>query len=137
MKITIIFFSEAIIISKKSKMKSKKEEKKLIKGIGISSREKSEFQFIRDLIEECDPKIKVFHFEDIIHRPEILEKIDFLITIGGDGSVAWFVGAFYNAFDNISNIKPIIPVVRPESVGYLKQLDFDKVNFIKFRTGWK
>lgn len=111
----------------------------MIKGVGISSREKFEFELVKKMIKECDSNIKCYHFNEIIHTPELLNEIDFLLTIGGDGSVAWLVGTFYKAFDSIEKIKPIIPVVRKESVGYLKQIDLDpslfKEGFMKLLKG--
>ena len=106
-----------------------------IRGIVISAREKSEFELVKDQILECDPSILVVNWTEIIYSPEILrDKVDLILTIGGDGSVAWLIGAYYKAFDTIEGIKPIIPVVRPESVGYLKQLDLEGD---KFKEGFK
>lgn len=101
-----------------------------IRGIVISAKENSEFELVKNQILECDPKILVVNWTEILHSPEILrDKVDLILTIGGDGSVAWLVGAYYKAFDTIEGIKPIVPVVRPESVGYLKQLDLTGDNF--------
>lgn len=61
-------------------------------------------------------------FEEIVHSPSSLADLNFFFTIGGDGSVAWLVGAFHKAFEQLPNV-PIVPVVRPKSVGFLKQLD--------------
>lgn len=103
---------------------------KKIRGVVVSAREKSEFELVKTQIQECDPKILVIGWPEIIHTPEILrDKVDLMLTIGGDGSVAWLVGAYYKAFDTIEGMKPIVPVTRPESVGYLKQLDFEKDSF--------
>ena len=101
-----------------------------IRGVIVSSREKAEYELVRKQILECDPSIFVAHFDTFLHSPDILrDKIDLILTIGGDGSVAWLVGAYYKAFDSIDGIKPIVPVVRPESVGYLKQLELEGENF--------
>ena len=106
-----------------------------IRGVVISAREKSEFELVRKQILECDENITVITFDEILHSPEILrDKIDLMLTIGGDGSVAWLVGAYYKAFETIDGIKPIVPVVRPESVGYLKQLDLEGD---KFKEGFQ
>ena len=101
-----------------------------IRGVVVSARENSEFDLVKKQILECDPSLLCIDFTEILHSPEILKnEIDLILTIGGDGSVAWLVGAYYKAFDTIEGIKPIVPVVRPESVGYLKQLDLTGDNF--------
>jgi NAD kinase len=105
-----------------------------IRGVVISARENSEYELIRSQIFECDKTISCYHLDQIIETPKLLESVDFILTIGGDGSIAWLVAAYYKAFDGIEGIKPIIPVVRPESVGYLKQLDFERE---KFKEGFK
>ena len=106
-----------------------------IRGVVISAREKTEFEQVMKQIHECDPTISCVDFTEIIHSPEILrDKIDLILTIGGDGSVAWLVGAYYKAFETIEGMKPIVPVVRPESVGYLKQLDLEGE---KFKEGFR
>lgn len=106
-----------------------------IRGVVISAKEKSEFELVKRQIHECDPSISCIEFSEIIHSPEILrDKMDLILTIGGDGSVAWLVGAYYKAFDTIEGMKPIVPVVRPESVGYLKQMDLSEE---KFKEGFK
>lgn len=106
-----------------------------IRGVVVSARERSEFELVREQIFECDDSINVITFEEILHSPNILrDKIDLILTIGGDGSVAYLIGAYYKAFETIEGIKPIVPVVRPESVGYLKQLDLERV---KFKEGFK
>ena len=104
---------------------------KKIRGVVVSARENSEFELVKRQILECDQEITVVAFSEILHSPELLQsdEIDLILTIGGDGSVAWLVGAYYKAFDTIEGIKPIVPVVRPESVGYLKQLDLEGDNF--------
>ena len=124
--------SRCFIITKKL---NNSQTKKKIKGVCISSREKSEFILVKNLIAEIDPAIHCIHFDEIIHSPHLLkDEVDFILTIGGDGSIVWLIGAYYKAFDTIDGIKPIVPVVRPESVGYLKQLDLEPE---KFKEGFK
>ncbi|MHA2276277.1 MAG: hypothetical protein ACXAC2_10940, partial [Candidatus Kariarchaeaceae archaeon] len=105
-----------------------------IKGICISSGNPDEYQFVENLINELSPKTKIYDFADVLYDISILEKCDFIFTIGGDGSVAWLVGMFYETFGRVKDLKPIIPVVRPQSIGYLKQIDLEEE---KFRLGFK
>lgn len=109
-------------------MMSSKPDK--IRGVVVSAKEKSEFELVKNWILECDDSLIVVTFEDILHSPDILrDKIDLMLPVGGDGSVAWLVGAYYKSFDTIEGMKPIVPVVRAESVGYLKQLDLEASKF--------
>lgn len=109
-------------------MMSSKPDK--IRGVVVSAKEKSEFELVKNWILECDDSLIVASFDDILFSPDILnDKIDLILTLGGDGSVAWLVGAYYKTFDTIKGMKPIVPVVRAESVGYLKQLDFEEEKF--------
>ncbi len=102
-----------------------------IKGICISSREKHEYTKVKNLILSQSPETKCYHFSEAIVDPSILDECDFIFTVGGDGSVAWLVRTFYDAFNSIAKLKPIVPVTRPTSVGYLKQLEFSERKFIE------
>lgn len=105
-----------------------------IHGICISSGDPDEFQFVEKIIKELSPNTIIFDFADVLQDISLLKKCEFILTIGGDGSVAWLVGTFYNTFGTVDPLKPIIPVIRPQSVGYLKQLDLDEE---KFKIGFK
>lgn len=106
-----------------------------IKGIGISAHRKAEFELVKRLIKQEDSSINCIPWDTIITDPAYLDEIDFLFTIGGDGSVAFLINAFFEAFGDFKSIKPIVPVVRPESVGYLKQLDLLPED--RFREGFR
>ncbi len=105
-----------------------------IKGICISSREQKEFMKIREYVNTLSPSTKCYHFSQAIVEPEILDECDFIFTVGGDGSVAWLIRTFYDSFGSIAKLKPIVPVTRPTSVGYLKQLEFGEK---KFKEGFQ
>ena len=61
-----------------------------IRAVVISAREKTEYEQVTKQIHECDPTISCVDFTEILHSPEVLrDKIDLILTIGGDGSVAW------------------------------------------------
>ncbi|RMG30931.1 MAG: hypothetical protein D6732_15635 [Methanobacteriota archaeon] len=105
-----------------------------IKGICISAREKEEYLKIRKYINSLSPDTECFHFSEAIVNPEILDRCDFIFTVGGDGSVAWLVRTFYDSFGTIDTLKPLVPVTRPSSVGYLKQLEFGEN---KFKEGFQ
>ncbi|MFV2014559.1 MAG: hypothetical protein ACC656_03970 [Candidatus Heimdallarchaeota archaeon] len=100
-----------------------------IAGICISSRNLDEYQIVKNLINELSPNTEIFDFADVLKDISILEKCDFILTIGGDGSVAWLVGTFFETFNTVKSLKPIIPVVRPQSIGYLKQIDLEEEKF--------
>ncbi|OLS26921.1 MAG: NAD kinase [Candidatus Heimdallarchaeota archaeon LC_2] len=100
-----------------------------IKGLCISSSDSDEYQLIEKLINELSPNTKIYDFTDVLEDFTILEKCDFILTIGGDGSVAWLVGIFFQKYGTVKPLKPIIPVVRPQSVGFLKQMDLEEERF--------
>ncbi|MHA2362894.1 MAG: hypothetical protein ACXAC7_02985 [Candidatus Hodarchaeales archaeon] len=106
-----------------------------IRGVGISAHAEEEFELVKRMIHQEDSRIECLSFDSIIENPQYLDSINFLLTVGGDGSVAWLVGTFFKAFERVDTIKPIVPVVRPESVGYLKQLDLSPER--KFRKGFR
>ncbi|MHA1991481.1 MAG: hypothetical protein ACW981_13650 [Candidatus Hodarchaeales archaeon] len=116
-------------------MAKRKRTKKKLKGICISVRETEEFRKIEKMILKEDPNLTIIPFENILNDPSLLDQCDIILTVGGDGSVAWLVGIFYKTFESIENLKPIVPVIRPESVGYLKQLSLDPEK--EFRNGFK
>ncbi|MFX1513961.1 MAG: hypothetical protein ACFFCQ_15375 [Promethearchaeota archaeon] len=91
--------------------------------IGISAQYDNEMQWVRKRIEILDPSIRCISFNQLCTKPELLDDLTFFLTIGGDGSVAWLVKAFFEFFGGLKQIPPIIPVVRPTSVGFLRQLD--------------
>ncbi|MCE7734986.1 MAG: hypothetical protein GPJ54_08925 [Candidatus Heimdallarchaeota archaeon] len=100
-----------------------------IQGICISSGDPEEYKFVEKIINGLSPNTKIFNFADVLKDVTILEKCDFILTIGGDGSVAWLVGTFFERYETVNPLKPIIPVVRPKSVGYLKQIDLEEEKF--------
>lgn len=100
-----------------------------IKGICISSSDTEEYNLVKKMIKDLSPNTKIYDFSDVLEDYRILEKCDFIFTIGGDGSVAWLVGTFFDTFGTVKPLKPIIPVVRPQSIGYLKQIDLEEDNF--------
>lgn len=104
---------------------------KNISGICISANYDEEITHISKLIHDISPKTKIIRFRDVLEDISLLEKCDFIFTLGGDGSVAWLIGSFFSKFGskNLIKLKPIVPVIRPKSVGYLKQLDFDEKKF--------
>jgi len=111
----------------KRKKNTKKKSKgyTLTKGICVSAKSFDEFRTVEEMILKEAPDLTVIPFENILKEPKLLDKCDFILTVGGDGSVAWLVGTFYKLFESVDNLKPIIPTIRPESVGYLKQLSLD------------
>ena len=106
-----------------------------IRNIGISAQQSTDYLLVRRMIHEENSSITCISWDELITNPDNLKKIDFLFTVGGDGSVAWLIGSFFKAFEKIDNIPPIVPVVRPESVGYLKQLDLFPED--SFRQGFR
>ena len=96
-----------------------------IRGICISSHNNSEYHQVAQLIEQLSPNTRIIDFKDVLQDQTLLDECDFMFTIGGDGSVAWLVGTYFDNFHTVKGLKPIVPVVRPESVGYLKQLDLN------------
>ncbi len=107
---------------------------KKIEGICLSSSKEFEFDRVKSYISELSPKTKIYDFNEVLENKSILKKCDFMFPIGGDGSVAWLVRTFYKKWGDHKLLKPIVPVIRKESVGYLKQLDMDEV---KFKRGFK
>ncbi|MHA2504522.1 MAG: hypothetical protein ACXAE3_16840 [Candidatus Kariarchaeaceae archaeon] len=107
-----------------------------IKGICLSSRYPDELEYVSNLIKKLSPETEIYDFEEVLQDIEVLEKCDFIFPIGGDGTVAWLVGIFFQTYDEaaLSKLKPIVPVIRPKSVGYLKQIDYDEK---KFTEGFK
>ncbi|MCY3412357.1 MAG: NAD(+)/NADH kinase [Candidatus Heimdallarchaeota archaeon] len=104
--------------------------------ICISASSDKEIEYIIKRIENHIPEVEIIRFKDVLKDITLLERCKFIFPIGGDGSVAWLIGKFFDKYgiENLSKLKPIVPVVRPESVGYLKQLDFEPK---KFNRGFK
>ncbi len=100
------------------------------KGICLSSSTKDEYNLVKSMILSLVPKAKIVDFQDVLNNIKLIKDIDLIFTIGGDGSVAWLVRAFYQKFHDLSLLKPIVPVIRSESIGYLKQLDLSEKKFI-------
>ena len=100
-----------------------------IKSVCISAGNPDEYQFVKRMIKELSPNTKIINFANVLNELSLLTKCEFIFTIGGDGSVAWLVGTFYETFGTVDPLKPIIPVVRPQSIGYLKQLDLEEEKF--------
>ncbi|MCH8907140.1 MAG: NAD(+)/NADH kinase [Candidatus Heimdallarchaeota archaeon] len=100
-------------------------------GICISAQDDEEHQAVKELVHKLAPDIEIIDFQAVLQDQSLLAKCDFIFTIGGDGSVAWLVGTFFQAFGSVKNLKPIVPVTRPESVGYLKQLELEENKFLK------
>ncbi|MHA2253591.1 MAG: hypothetical protein ACXAD7_24745 [Candidatus Kariarchaeaceae archaeon] len=101
-----------------------------IRGICISAHAKHEFEQVKKMILDVSPSLKIINFYDVLKDITLLDKCDCIFTVGGDGSVAWLIQTFFEAFGNVKKLKPIVPVIRPESIGYLKQLDFEEAKFI-------
>ncbi|OLS26000.1 MAG: putative inorganic polyphosphate/ATP-NAD kinase [Candidatus Heimdallarchaeota archaeon LC_3] len=120
---------------KRKNAKKKLKRYALTKGICVSAKSLEEFRTVEKMILKEAPDLNVIPFENILKQPNLLDQCDFILTVGGDGSVAWLVGTFYKLFESVSNLKPIIPTIRPESVGYLKQLSLDPEE--EFRKGFK
>ncbi len=55
--------------------------------------------------------------------PRVIQWSDVILTVGGDGVVAWAVREYYQRTGTLKGLKPIVPVVKPESVGYLRQIE--------------
>ena len=89
----------------------------------ISARESEEYQIVERALLKEDPSIIVLPFERVFTQPELLDQCDLIFTVGGDGTVAWLVGTFFKLFQDVKSLKPICPIIRPDSVGYLRQLD--------------
>ena len=104
------------------------------KGICLSSSTLDEYHLVKSMIHSLVPDTKIIDFQDVLDNVKLLNDIDLIFTIGGDGSVAWLVREFYHNFHDLSLLKPIVPVIRSESIGYLKQLDLSEKKFI---TGFK
>lgn len=104
------------------------------KGICLSSSTPEEYNLVKSMIYSLVPGINIVDFQDILENIKLLDDVDLIFTIGGDGSVAWLVREFYLKFHDLSLLKPIVPVIRNESIGYLKQLDLSEKKFI---TGFK
>ncbi|MHA2403608.1 MAG: hypothetical protein ACXADH_11505 [Candidatus Kariarchaeaceae archaeon] len=101
-----------------------------IRGICISAHAKHEYEKVSDMILKQSPETVIINFDDVLQDISMLDQCDYIFTIGGDGSVAWLVGTFFEVFGSVKNLKPIVPVIRPESIGYLKQIDFEETEFI-------
>ena len=106
-----------------------------IKGVCISARESSEFLSVEKMILKEAPNTKIISFENVLLRPDLLEQSDKILTVGGDGSVAWLIGTIYKALERVDILKPIVPVIRPNSIGYLRQLDLQPEE--TFREGFR
>ncbi len=91
--------------------------------IGISAQYDNEIQWVKNRIQALDSSIQCISFDQLCTEPEDIDDLAFFLTVGGDGSVAWLVRAFFDFFDQLKQIPPIVPVVRPESIGFLRQLD--------------
>lgn len=104
-----------------------------ISTICISARHEDEVEYISGLIRKVAPKTNIISFDSVMEDINLLSKCNFIFICGGDGSVAYIVGKFFEKFgeDNLHKLKPIVPVIRPKSVGYLKQLDFDEKKFLR------
>ncbi len=102
-----------------------------INGICVSAKEHSEFTLIKEYIISHSPTIKVIPFRNVLKNKKLLENCQFIFTVGGDGSVAWLVGTFFKTFGTVDGLKPIVPVTRPSSIGYLKQLEFGREKFLE------
>jgi NAD kinase len=103
--------------------------------IGISAQYEDEIKWVRKRIQIIDSSIQCITFDQICTDPENLDNMAFILTIGGDGSVAWLVRTFFELFGDLEQLPPIVPVVRPESVGFLRQLDMSSPK--AFENGFK
>jgi NAD+ kinase len=100
------------------------------KGICLSSSTKDEYNLVKSMILSLVPETKIVDFQNVLENKKLLDDVELIFTIGGDGSVAWLVRAFYQKYHDLSLLKPIVPVIRSESVGYLKQIDLTEKKFI-------
>ncbi len=103
----------------------------IIRGICISSRYQKDFETVKGYIHQITPDVEVFPFSDVLEDPSVLDHCDFIFTIGGDGSVAWVVREFFDRYNRVDLLKPIVPIIRPTSVGYLMQMKFEERDFKK------
>ena len=106
-------------------------ESREIRGICISSRLEKDYLTVRDYILRLTPDVEVIPFTTVLKDITLLEKCDFIFTIGGDGSVAWVVREFFSHYSRVDLLKPIVPIIRPSSVGYLMQMKFAEREFLK------
>ncbi len=105
---------------------SKKEE--IV--VALSAKDKSMEQIVIDLLESASDAIHPITFNEMHFHPDLLQEVDFILPIGGDGSVSYVIREFYRHMKNINLLKPVVPVVRPESIGYLRELSIgDETEF--------
>lgn len=104
--------------------------KQQFQGICISASNLEEYETVKQFIHKLAPEIEIVNFSQVLKNQDYLNNCDFIFTVGGDGSVAWLVGAFFQAHHNVKKLKPIVPVTRSKSVGYLKQLDLEEKEFL-------
>lgn len=102
-----------------------------ISGICLSAREDSEYTHIQQMIKELSPQTKIISFDDVLLHPNLLEECDFIFTVGGDGTVAWLIKTYFERHETVESLKPIVPVIRPSSIGYLMQLKYEEEYFKK------
>ena len=101
-----------------------------IHGICISTQARNEYDKVSQMILDLTPDTEIINFYDVLKDISLLEICDYIFTVGGDGSVAWLIQTFFETFGNVKNLKPIVPIIRPESAGYLKQLDYEEKKFV-------
>ena len=106
----------------------------VLQKICVSAKFKSESDLITKLVAEITPNVKVISFESVLKDIAKLNDVDFIFTVGGDGSVSWLIRKFFETFQRVDLLKPIVPIVRPKSIGYLRQIDLDEK---KFARGYK
>lgn len=102
----------------------------VVRGICLSASQKEEFDAVATMIHQVSPATEIIDFYDVLKEISLLDKCDFIFTVGGDGSVAWLIRTFFDTYLSLDALKPLVPVIRPSSVGYLKQLSYEKEKFI-------
>lgn len=102
--------------------------------VALSAKDKNMERMVIDLLEETSDAIHPITFNEMHFHPDILREVDFILPIGGDGSVSHVIREFYRYRKNLNLIKPIVPVVRPESIGYLRELSIGDEEEFKERA---
>ncbi len=121
-------------IRKKFQISSTKGNPKKEIVVALSAKDKNMERRVIDLLESTSDSIHPITFNEMHFHPDILREVDFILPIGGDGSVSHVIREFYRHMKDLKLIKPIIPVVRSESIGYLRELSIGEENEFKRRV---